>query len=108
MNRRDMKRLNEIHDMANKLMNAGDTGSGIRNAEVIEAIMEDVERMGRSQDPKALPELIERDKKNHTCHYAIELRLSDCNHGCKVYQCRFFDCTNEFLMHSTTYGCTKG
>jgi len=109
MNKQDMRRLNEIHALANKLMNTpGMMNNPITDAMVVEAAMGDIERMGMDLDPSYLPELVERDKKNHTCRYEIELRLSDCNHGCKVYGCRYPECDNEFLMHSTTYGCTKG
>jgi len=32
-----------------------------------------------------------------------EVRLSDCEYGCKVYQCK--ECQHEMVIHSQSYGC---
>lgn len=35
-----------------------------------------------------------------------EVRLSDCEFGCKVWRCE--SCGEEMLIHSATYGCPGG
>lgn len=35
----------------------------------------------------------------------IEIRLSDCDYGCKLYEC---SCGSEHVWHSAIYGCPTG
>lgn len=42
-------------------------------------------------------------KANYHAHdFVLEVRMSDCRYGCKIYRCR---CGEETLIHSATYGC---
>ena|SRR5688500_6572387 len=63
MNKRDIKRLDAILTLADTLMNAGETGSGVTNAEVVEAILGDLSRATRGLDACWLVALVERDER---------------------------------------------
>lgn len=40
--------------------------------------------------------------ERHTHNHRVEVRLSDCEHGCKVHRC---ECDDEQVQHMAVYGC---
>ena len=62
MNARDIKRLQTIKHQADILLNAGVTGSGITNMDVMEAVLGDMQAAMGNRDPQELAKLIELDK----------------------------------------------
>lgn len=42
----------------------------------------------------------------HICHRnAVEIGMSDCEHGCKIYRCTA--CGTTAVVHNPIYGCRK-
>ena len=62
MNARDIKRFQTIKHQADTLLNAGVTGSGITNMDVMEAVLGDMQAAMGNRDPRELAKLIELDK----------------------------------------------
>lgn len=65
MNIQDRTRLNTIIGQANKLLSSGaQVGPLVRNIDVLEALLDDVTRAVRSENPRELARLIELDQKD--------------------------------------------
>lgn len=60
MNKQDRTRLDQIRSQADFLMNG--KGNGITNADVVEALLWDLELARVGRDPEAIPALVELDE----------------------------------------------
>ena len=67
MNKRDRANLELLLKLANQLLNAGDTGSGILNIDVLEATLADIGSALGGKAPFELQKLVARDEAQRTC-----------------------------------------
>lgn len=104
MNKKDRENLHTLIELANKLMNAPAKLPGeviVSNADVVEAMIEDILNALAGNSPVELRRLVVRDNCEHKP--TIEHSLSRCKYGCKNYTCA---CEKAIeLLHNSTYGC---
>lgn len=67
MNKRDRANLELIVKLAEQLLNTGDTGSGIRNIDVLEATLADIGSALNGKSPFELQKLTARDEAQSKC-----------------------------------------
>lgn len=57
------------------------------------------------RDQMTAYEAVEQTTSTPACKpISNELRMSDCDSGCKIYRCA---CGTEHVFHNRTYGCTR-
>lgn len=80
MNKRDRANLELIVKLAEQLLNAGDTGSGILNIDVLEATLADIGSALNGKTPFELQKLTARDEaqKQCTCPHAKSFHFKGC------------------------------
>lgn len=67
MNKRDRANLTKLIELAEQLLNAGDTGSGIMNIDVLEATLSDIGSALNGKAPFELQKLIVREEAHKAC-----------------------------------------
>lgn len=80
MNKRDRANLDLIVKLAEQLLNAGDTGSGILNIDVLEATLADIGSALGGKSPFELQKLVARDEaqKQCACPHAKSFHYNGC------------------------------
>src|SRR5688572_1711345 len=67
MNKQDRANLATLVKLAEQLLNAGDTGSGIRNIDVLEATLSDIGNALNGKAPFEIQKLIAREEAHKAC-----------------------------------------